>query len=322
MPDDRIQASVGMYNNGNTNCYNLTQDVATITSLLNSIPDAEGGTNSSPLAQSASPTDLFRAILNFQGTQNNLGRVPRLSVDGHVDPEAATLARLNQIAHKVQPIQPDPATDPGEKDRVEALLAVHRPSVPVLIAQALQVLLKCKAALDLAKRSPFQAAQALRENQLGIDGLNRHFHISGNNLELIDAVVNRYQKLAEKVPRLPLDQAATDYPTFVQDDPEDAFNQDGTPAKVPAFSDPNRKMFFNPIYRPFVAGVKEPFGGVAPIALKAIQIHEMCHFYLNMIDLEPAGSTATQCLASAQSYQRFVMQLALGKPFPVKNNAL
>jgi hypothetical protein len=88
----------------------------------------------------------------------------------------------------------------------------------------------------------------LRENQLGIDGLNRHFHISGNNLEAIDTVVNSYEKLSERVPRLAADQAATDYSTFVRDHPENAFNKDGTPAKVPAITDTSHnRMFFNPI---------------------------------------------------------------------------
>jgi len=230
-----------------------------------------------------------------------------------------TLTRLDDdlIEKPVPPDQTDPATDPREKERVEALLALNRPSVPLLIAKALQALPKCKAALELAKRSPLQASHALRENQLGIDGLNRHFHISGNNLEVIDTVLNSYKQLLERVNRLPLDQAATDYPTFIHDNPELAFNKDGTPAKVPAFSDPQRnKMFFNPIYRPFVPGVKEPFGGLAPIALQGIQIHEMCHFYLKMDDGDPASSSTARCLQLAQSFQLFVMQLALGRPFP------
>jgi peptidoglycan hydrolase-like protein with peptidoglycan-binding domain len=230
-----------------------------------------------------------------------------------------TLTRLDDdlMNGPVPPGKPDPATDPREKEGVEALLALNRSSVPLLIAKALQALPKCKAALELAKRSPFQAGHALLENQVGIDGLNRHFHISGNNLEVIDSVVGSYKKLLEKVTRLPIDQAATDYPTFVHDAPELAFNRDGTQAKVPAFSDTQRgKMFFNPIYRSFVPGAKEPFGGLAPIALQAIQIHEMCHFYLSMDDGNPANSTTARCLKLAQSFQLFVMQLALGRPFP------
>jgi hypothetical protein len=213
--------------------------------------------------------------------------------------------------------EPDPATDPAEKGRVEILLALNRPAVPILIARALDALSKCKAALELARRDPFQAQFALRQNQLGIDGLNRHFHISGNNLEVIDTVVSTYSTLLQKVPRLPLDQAATDYPTFTRDAPELVFNADGTRAKVPAFSDPTRgKMFFNPIYRQFNPAAKEPFSGLAPIALQGVQLHEMGHFYLNMVDGNPANATTAQCLNLAQSFQLFAMQLALGRPFP------
>ena len=112
MSDDRIQASVGMYNNGATNCYNLAKDVATILGLLTAISGkAEGGTKSLQLP-SSSPRDLFDAILNFQQTQNSLGRSPRLSVDGHVDPGAHTLATLNEIAHRAAPT-PTSVLPPG-----------------------------------------------------------------------------------------------------------------------------------------------------------------------------------------------------------------
>jgi hypothetical protein len=225
----------------------------------------------------------------------------------------------NDLLNKKSPPsnEPDPATDPAEQGRVEILLALNRPGVPVLIARALDALPKCKAALELARRDPFNAQFALRQNQLGIDGLSRHFHISGNNLDVIDAVISIYRTLLEKVSRLPLDQAATDYPTFTRDAPELAFNADGTRAKVPAFSDRTRgKMFFNPIYRLFNPGVKEPFSGLAPIALQGVQLHEMGHFYLNMVDGNPANATTAQCLNLAQSFQLFAMQLALGRPFP------
>ena len=209
-----------------------------------------------------------------------------------------------------------PATNPAEKGEVETLLAVHRPVVPVLIARALDVLPRCKAALELARRDPREAQDPLRESRLGIDGLSRYFHISVHNSDSIDIVVNRYRTLLGKVLRLPLDQAATDYPTFKREARKLAFNADGTPAKVPAFSDPARfKMFFNPIYRPFDATMKEPFTGFAPIALQGLQIREMCHFYLNMVDGSPALSTAVQCLNLAQSFERFAMHLAQGVRF-------
>jgi hypothetical protein len=98
MPNLAIQASVGMYNDGNTNCYNLPGDVAKIIQLLNAIDPSAGGTATSPLSSNAAPRDLYNAILNFQQTQNNTGGFPRLSVDGHVDPGGLTLARLNLVA--------------------------------------------------------------------------------------------------------------------------------------------------------------------------------------------------------------------------------
>jgi hypothetical protein len=212
---------------------------------------------------------------------------------------------------------PDPATDPAEKGEVETLLAVHRPLVPMLIVRALDALPACKAALDLAERDPASARDALQENHVGIDALSRHFHIDVNKRDAIDTVVKSYRTLLEKVPRLPLDQAATDYPTFKRQAPELAINANGTPAKVPAFSDPARfKMFFNPIYRPFNATVKEPFGGFSPIALQGVQLREMCHFYLNMVDGSPPLSSTVQCLNLGRSFERFAIQIALGRPFP------
>jgi peptidoglycan hydrolase-like protein with peptidoglycan-binding domain len=262
--------------------------------------------------------ETSEAVKRFQRKQ-----VPPLSDDGQigVNTMPALDAAINAFDTGISPAPagtPDPATDPKEKERVEVLLAQQRPMVPVLILKALQELPRCKAALQLAKQSPFQAGQALRQNQVGIDGLDRHFHVSGNNLEVIDTIINSYKQLLEKVPRLPIDQAATDYPTFVSDSPENAFKKDGTPAKVPAFSDQARnKMFFNPIYRLFPSGFKDPFDGLAPLALQAIQLHEMCHFYLNMDDGDPRASNTARCLQLAQSFQGFVMQLALGRPFGV-----
>jgi hypothetical protein len=107
MPVDMIQGSVGMHHNGTTRCYNFPNDVAAIVRLLNLIDDAEGGISSTQLTASASPVQIFRAIRHFQQTQNDLGCLPKLSVDGHVDPGASTLSRLNQIARKIQPVQPE-----------------------------------------------------------------------------------------------------------------------------------------------------------------------------------------------------------------------
>jgi len=106
IPFDSIQASVGKYNNGATNCYNVPKDVAVVVKLLNLIAQADGGTNENKLTATPSPDQLFRAILRFQQTQNNLGKTPRLSVDGHVDPGGLTLSRLNQVARRIGPIDP------------------------------------------------------------------------------------------------------------------------------------------------------------------------------------------------------------------------
>jgi hypothetical protein len=98
MSSETIGASVGMHNNGTTNCFNQGPDVAKIVKLLNLISAAEGGAAADKLPAGPSPIQLYRAILRFQQVQNNLGRTPRLSVDGHVDPGAPALARLNQLA--------------------------------------------------------------------------------------------------------------------------------------------------------------------------------------------------------------------------------
>ncbi len=107
MPDDTIQASVGMHDNGKKNCYNLPADVATITKLLNLSGAAEGGRSNNPLRAHASPLELYQAILKFQQVQNTLGHTPRLSVDGHVDPGGMTLARLNRTARQIGPLGPN-----------------------------------------------------------------------------------------------------------------------------------------------------------------------------------------------------------------------
>lgn len=107
MPVDTIQGSVGMHHKGTTKCYNFPNDVTAIVRLLNLIDNAEGGISSTQPTASASPVQIFRAIRHFQQTQNDLGRLPKLSVDGHVDPGASTCSRLNEIARKIQPVQPE-----------------------------------------------------------------------------------------------------------------------------------------------------------------------------------------------------------------------
>lgn len=95
----RIQASVGMYNTGTTPRHNLPGDVKTIIDLLNSIPGGEGGKKDSAISASGvSPKILYDSIRIFQQKQNGLGKTPRLSVDGHVDPGGQTLNRLNALA--------------------------------------------------------------------------------------------------------------------------------------------------------------------------------------------------------------------------------
>jgi hypothetical protein len=100
---ETINASVGMHNNGTTNCFNQPADVVKIVKLLNLIPASEGGTAADKLSASPSASQLYRAIRHFQQVQNDLGRRPRLSVDGHVDPGAPTLGRLNQLASTPAP---------------------------------------------------------------------------------------------------------------------------------------------------------------------------------------------------------------------------
>lgn len=106
----KIHASVGMHKNGTKNCFNLPNDVQTIVDLLNLVTATEGAP-ADPLPATSSPGEIYQAVLNFQQTQNDLGRLPRLSVDGHVDPVNATLDRLNRLAERAPapylPVLPD-----------------------------------------------------------------------------------------------------------------------------------------------------------------------------------------------------------------------
>jgi hypothetical protein len=210
----------------------------------------------------------------------------------------------------------DPATDPEETKRIEALLVLHRSGVPSMILRAQQTLARCKAALELSQQSPADAEPVLRANQAGLDGLRRHFQIGPHNLEALDTVVGNYQKLFAKVSRLPFDQAAIDYPTFTREFPKLAFNKDGLPLKTPAFTDLERaKMFFTPIYRPTEPFAPDLFMGFPPGALQSMQLHQMCRFYLSMDDSEPAGAPTASCLRLARAYTRFAIQLTVGRTY-------
>jgi len=126
MAAGQINASVGMHANGTLKCYNLPADVAVVVQLLNSIDPSRGG---AALAASAGPRELYQAIYAFQRTQNDLGTVPRLSVDGHVDPRGATLARMN-----LQAVRPVPNPTPGPRPVGAQVIPFHEPA-PLLISK-------------------------------------------------------------------------------------------------------------------------------------------------------------------------------------------
>ncbi len=109
-----VGASVGMHNNGTTPCYNVKKDVDTVVSLLNQIGSVQGGTRESPLPPGASARALYDAIYRFQKKQNDLGKVPRLSVDGHVDPHGNTIARLTLVAGSAIPGLTEPPSLPPD----------------------------------------------------------------------------------------------------------------------------------------------------------------------------------------------------------------
>jgi hypothetical protein len=182
MSDDRIQASVGMYNNGTTNCYNLAKDVSTILGLLNAISGAEGGTKSSQLPPTSSPRDLFDAILNFQQMQNSLGRSPRLSVDGHVDPGAHTLATLNEIAHRAAPTPKPPSVlPPGvqvipftEPTPLLISAKAHNPSKPDLTSTPTstgRLPFVARVRVDAARKQPTPDLEAAMSAELAVPDL-------------------------------------------------------------------------------------------------------------------------------------------------------
>ncbi len=105
---ESIKASVGIRDDGVTQCHNATQDQSVVVGLLNQISQADGGCKEAPLAIKPRwgfcPPELHQAILRFQ--RKNKG----LSVDGHVDPGAATLRKLNEIASRAVPPSSSPTT--------------------------------------------------------------------------------------------------------------------------------------------------------------------------------------------------------------------
>ena len=102
MPDETIRSSVGMVD-GTKPCRNQPADVATVVRLLNLIAPAEGGRHDNPIKSNPNPRELSQAVHNFQRVQNGLGNTPKLSVDGHVDPNERTIERLNRMARKKAP---------------------------------------------------------------------------------------------------------------------------------------------------------------------------------------------------------------------------
>src|SRR5215471_1608009 len=145
-----IQASVGKFEGGTRQCFNLVKDQQTVIKLLNRISTDDGGAagnlteDPSFLQNGIVLEPLFEAILTFQKAQSGL------SVDGHVDPGEKTISRLNELAFPFTPgpSVPDPRTDPNEKLRILKLLELHRPFVPIMIRAVLDALPKCQEAFN------------------------------------------------------------------------------------------------------------------------------------------------------------------------------
>jgi hypothetical protein len=197
-----------------------------------------------------------------------------------------------------------------ERAEVEDLLNKYRPVVLTLIVKALNALPICKARLTIAKKDPAHNAQALSGDQLALDGLRRFFQIDERNPEAIDTVVRTYESLKTRFLFLPNDQTTIDYSTFIRENPQWAN------MKVPFYSDREikKKMVFTPMCRLWDKSAKFPFEGLDPFSMPGIQLHEMCHFYFDWNDGDPATSTTP--LFIPQSYQLFANQLAMGSPIP------
>src|SRR5262249_2795814 len=105
---ESTKASVGVRDDGFTQCHNNPQDQSAVVGLLNQISQVDGGCKEAPLAIKprwgfCSPA-LHQAILKFR--RKNKG----LSVDGHVDPGGATLRKLNKIDSRGAPPSSSPTT--------------------------------------------------------------------------------------------------------------------------------------------------------------------------------------------------------------------
>ena len=109
------------------------------------------------------------AVLEFKRTRDIINR----SYENDYDPIVGkmTVAQLDKELRDKEGGDPSPGYDPGEADRIQALLNRDRPGVCLLLYTTLHALQKVKQGFDSG--SPAAGATLLRANAQAVSGLAR-----------------------------------------------------------------------------------------------------------------------------------------------------
>lgn len=263
------------------------------------------------------------AVLEFKRTRDIINR----SYENDYDPIVGkmTVAQLDKELRDKEGGDPSPGYDPGEADRIQALLNRDRPGVCLLLYTTLHALQKVKQGFDSG--SPAAGATLLRANAQAVSGLARVFHVGPTNYQqFLPAIIDQYGEYKKQLASLAANQSPADFLVLVQaqiqsnkSSSDEVYLEGGQiTAKTPSgFSElqgttpikPPRKMYFTPRYRQFDPANPPAFTGLPQSIRQGQQLHEMGHYHFGFVDSNPRPLSPPDCLKSNLSFHWLAVQI-------------
>ena len=261
------------------------------------------------------------AVLRFKRDR----QIINYTYEDDVDPIVGkmTVAQLDKELKKKEGDVPSPGYDPGESDRIQALLDRDRPGVRILIDNTLNALQRVKEGYD---KGPSGAA-LLGANPQAVSGLARVFHVGPQNYQqFLPAIIDQYGEYKKRLATLAANQSSADFLVLVQaqiqsnrNSSNEVYLEGGQiTGKTPlGFSEltsdtpirPPRKMYFTPRYREFDPANPPAFTGFPQTIRQGQQLHEMGHYHFGFVDSNPRSLATQDCLKSNLSFHWLAVQI-------------
>jgi hypothetical protein len=242
------------------------------------------------------------AVLKYKAQREIINRSYQKTADNIVG--KMTMARLDGEMVPFEGVNPE-VTDPGEGNRIQALLDKERPGT----GQMIQTTLAALNDVQTFFANPQSSAALAPQNQFALDGLRRFFGVDQTRPGALVQIRKNYQAYQRKFVGLRAVQRPAPYGTLLRNHFDLLENGQLTGKTPPAFSATPQAMFFTPRYRAFNPQASVVFRGLFSETLQGIQLHEMGHFFFGFIDGDPRNKPTSLSLRLASSYDLLARQI-------------